>query len=194
MKCYENEIALRRVLNGSSGSLNGYHIHAKLESLMVDSCQVKTPYVFNVGRDKSSKLTVAYRTSEPTHLPGEQEQTLSFEKGQSVAFVVRVLPYVNKTPKPGARGRREFIRDPMDRELRLLTLLERAGLDAESCEELEQTTTNFTKPQGTPFKLRDVKFLVEATVTDPVAFEKAYVGGVGPKANFGYGMIQLIKV
>lgn len=194
MKYYENCIKLRRLQLGEDGLGNGYHIHAKLESLIVNDCNVKTPYVFNVTlENEKSQSSVFCRTCEPTKLPGEKEKLISFEKGQSVTFTVRVLPYLNKTVKPGERRKRLFIDDSVGRELKLLSMLERAGLDAESCEELDQKVTRFVKPKNAQFSLTSVNFLVEAKVVDPSVFEKAYIEGIGPKANFGYGMILLVE-
>lgn len=191
MKLYESNLELRRV---NKHRYNGYDTHKSVENLVFEKSGVKTNYTFMSSfLEKSTKLSVRIRTQEPTSLPGEESIELSFVEGQKVQFITRFLPYKNTVVGDAQKTKRVFINDSIDREQKLFGAAERAGLDVESTEELAITKTKFTKSNGNQFYLTDVTFLVEAVITDPKLFEKAYVEGICAKANFGYGMIAMNK-
>lgn len=188
MKVYESNLTLRRI---RQENYNGYDTHCAVEKQILELCGVQSKYTYSPSLNSGDcSLSLLVRTTEPTNLPAEKCSDVIFENGQDIKFIVRFLPYkkyLDMTLK-GKESRR-FIQDGIDRELKLHDYLSRAGVDATSIDELKITTTKFKKPKGRSFRLTDCEFAVEAIIFDKLAFEKAYVEGLGTKANFGYGMI-----
>lgn len=187
MKFFESEIIIRRA---NAWSFSGYDIHQNVEKVVCQNANIRLPYTFCPAKiDQKGQIRVLIRTPIQMHIAGESERSVSFNEGQTIRFCLRYLPY--KNTYVGEKSTKRFVQDKIEREIKLINALEKAGLDVSVVDELELSTTQFTKNNKTKFALTDASFFVEATIVDANEFEIAYMEGIGAKASFGYGMIIL---
>ena len=189
MRYFESNFVLRHV---APKWTNHYKIHQQVEAVIAGDPtgdKVKTPYLFDYDVNVGAKQAeIAVRTIQPTGLPGEQVLQLEPQVGDTLCFGLHYRPQMNLTE---GNKRNVYIRDKHQRIEKVIGRLQAAGLDPQLVDEVEETHRHFQKRQH-KFLLGGARYIVEAVVTEPALFEKAFTSGIGPKASFGFGKIVLL--
>ncbi len=189
MRYFESTFTIRHV---SPEWTNHYKIHQQVEAIIAGDTtgdKIKTPYVFDYDVSSGAKQAeIAVRTIQPTGLPGEQSLHLTPQAGETLVFGLHYRPQMNITE---GNKRNVYIRDKHKRIEKVIARLEAAGLDPQMVDEVEETYRRFQKRQH-KFLLGGARYFVEAVITEPALFEKAFTSGIGPKASFGFGKIVLL--
>ncbi len=191
MNYFESNLKLRHI---DAGRVNHYEIHQQIEGIIagdITGDKIKSKYLFDYIIKKengaSSSAFISVRSIEPTNLPGEKALNIKFKIGDKIKFAIHFMPMETKTHGK----RRRFITDKVKREERLITRMSHSGMDAIYVDEIE-ITNHFFEKENRSFGLSAVRYIVEATITDPAEFEMGFAYGLGGKSSFGYGKITLL--